>query len=75
MNTDKIKKIVSSVIGVLLILPTVLAALGVIAQDEVSVLVENIGNLGAAITAAITAVAGIYLVFTNGDPSINNTGL
>jgi len=70
---DKFKKILNSVIGVLLILPNVLAVIGVVPQDAVAGLVENIGVIGTALTSLVTAVGGIILVFTGGEPlSIKN---
>jgi hypothetical protein len=70
---DKIKKVINTIVGALLVLPNLLAAIGVIQGDAVAGLVENIGVIGAALTSLVTAVGGIILIFTGGEPlSVKN---
>jgi len=66
---EKFKKILNTIVGALLILPNLLAAIGVIDTQFVSGMVENIGIIGTSITAIVTAVGSIILVFTDGEPS------
>lgn len=65
---DRVKKIINTIIGALLVVPNLLAAVGVIPADAVAVLVENIGIIGTSLTALVTAVGGIILVFTGEEP-------
>ena len=68
MDIVKIKKWINTVLGVILTIIPLLATFGVIGIDEVQALTTNIGNLFAAILAAVTAISGIILVFTGSEP-------
>ena len=68
MDIVKIKKWINTVLGVILTIIPLLATFGLIGVDEVQALTTNIGNLFAAILAAVTAVGGFILVFTGSEP-------
>lgn len=57
------KNLVTTISGVILLVVTLLATLGVITSDQAAILQTQLGVLGGAVTAIIGVVSAIILMF------------
>jgi len=67
MAKEYSKNLVTTITGVVLIVVTLLATIGVITSEQAGVLQTQLGVIGTAVTSIVGAVSAIILIFKAND--------